>query len=186
MRQFKASWMLLMMLLHGCVSDGQIAEDNFIPPLIAAEDAGDIRSLDILLDARQPIDTRDACRWTPLMKAARNGHIGIIRRLLQAGASVDLTDNGGYTAMMQAASNNHNDIVELLLKHGANVNQAEQTNGWNALIWAAKQGHVETVDTLLTHGADSRHRDFQGKRAIDWAIEGEHEAVAALLKASYR
>ena len=184
MRQFNASAMLLMMLLHGCVNDDQITAENPAPPLIAAAEAGDARALDILLDAGPPIDVRDACLWTPLMKAARNGDMDITQRLLQAGASVNLTDKGGYTAIMLAASNNHREIVELLLKHGAKVNQAELTNGWSALIWAAKRGHLETVDSLLAHGADSMHRDFQARRAIDWAIEGVHKTVVARLKES--
>ncbi|MEN8177051.1 MAG: ankyrin repeat domain-containing protein [Pseudomonadota bacterium] len=175
---------LLIFILTGCSETEPTPGTDIDPPLITAAESGDISALSQLLGERPVIDVRDACQWTPLMKAALNGHLQAARQLVAAGASIDLTDKGGYTAMMLAASNNHSEVVEFLLGKDADVDQAENTAGWTALIWAAKLGHFETVKILLDHKANPNLADFKGKRAIDWAIAGNFEAISSLLTAS--
>lgn len=170
-----------LITLSGCRQEPQAYQEKEIPPLISAAESGDLPSLTRLLQDEQPADIRDACHWTPLMKAALNGHLQAVKQLLAAGASVNLTDKGGYSALMLAASNNHAGLVEYLIHQGAAIDQVENTGGWTALIWSAKQGHLETVKTLLQYMADTEHHDLQDKRALDWAIEAQHEAIVKLI-----
>ena len=178
---------LLLSPLAGCGQSGSssntaIAPDGPGMALIESAEQGDLSAVEQLLARNRQPNVRDSCDWTPLMKAALNGHAAIVDRLLQAGAQVDAMDSGGYTAMMLAASNNHAAIVERLLDKGAMVDHQESTMGWTALIWAAKQGHVASVKTLLDHRADRTLKDFEGKTAADWAREGGHEEILALLR----
>ncbi|ADC61905.1 ankyrin repeat domain-containing protein [Allochromatium vinosum] len=179
----------LLSLLAGCgPSDSGSGSHTAMAPdgpgmaLIESAEQGDLSAVEQLLARNRQPNVRDSCDWTPLMKAALNGHAAIVERLLQAGAQVDAMDSGGYTAMMLAASNNHAAIVERLLDKGAMVDHQESTMGWTALIWAAKQGHVASVKALLEHQADRTLKDFEGKTAADWAREGGHEEILALLR----
>lgn len=174
--------LFLILSLSGCgkiYDTPNTAPDD--PALITAAESGDIQSVKSILDKNQPVDVRDACQWTPLMKAALYGHQDVVKRLLEAGADVNLSDKGGYTPLLLAASNNHSETVEFLLNRGADINAVETTMGWTALIWAAKRGHQETVETLLSLGANTSIKDNKGKTAADWAREKELPAISRLL-----
>ena len=149
--------------------------------LIRAAEAGDTQRIATLLTEAAPVDSRDSCHWTPLMKASLYGHATAANQLITAGAQLDLTDNGGYSALMLAASNNHAPLVRQLLIQGANPNIQESTHGWTALIWAAKRGHKASVSALLEGGAAKGIIDFDGRNAQSWALENHHNAVAELL-----
>ncbi|WP_321528903.1 ankyrin repeat domain-containing protein [Sedimenticola selenatireducens] len=155
-----------------------------VPALITAAEQGDISRVQNLLSAHDPVDGRDSCQWTPLMKAALYGHIQVADQLIKAGARVDLVDNGGYTALMLAASNNHAGLVKALLAWGANPNLQESTKGWTALIWAAKRGHLESVSALISGGATVGTIDFAGETARSWADKNHHPQVIRLLDSS--
>lgn len=170
-----------MLLVAGCGDDNVAVENDASPLLIAAAELGEEKIVSDLISKRSPVDVRDSCRWTPLMKAALNGHTAIVKKLLDAGAAIELCDKGGYTALMLAASNNQADTVALLLDYGADPNRVEQTRGWTALIWAAKQGHLETVELLLRRGASPHAAGFDGKTALQWATENSHDLVVARL-----
>ena len=176
----------LSFLLSACEQTSQQSDAEGVNPLISAAETGDLTLLDQLIEKNSLIDVRDQCEWTPLMKAALNGHLKSVQSLLLAGAEPNLTEKGGYSPLMLAASNNHSNIVRILLEYGANANQIENTNGWTALIWAAKQGHQKTIKTLLQHRANTNHRDYSGKTAKDWALEGKYNRVIDLIDQSDR
>ncbi|MCK7576579.1 MAG: ankyrin repeat domain-containing protein [Chromatiales bacterium] len=178
---------ILPSLLAGCGQSDSGANTAIAPDgpgmaLIESAEQGDLNAVEQLLARNRQPNVRDSCDWTPLMKAALNGHAAIVDRLLQAGAKVDAMDSGGYTAMMLAASNDHATIVKRLLEHGAMIDHQESTMGWTALIWAAKQGHAASVKVLLEQRADQTLKDFDGKTAADWAREGRHDEILALLR----
>ncbi|MEJ1387903.1 MAG: ankyrin repeat domain-containing protein, partial [Candidatus Sedimenticola sp. (ex Thyasira tokunagai)] len=45
-----------------------------VPAIVAAAERGDLPRIDQLLSQQAEVNSRDFCRWTPLMKAALNGH----------------------------------------------------------------------------------------------------------------
>jgi ankyrin repeat protein len=175
--------LLLALFLAAC---GETTHENEPPSLISAAEQGNLQTLKMLLDKGDPVDTEDACQWTPLMKAALNGHLLVAKTLLEAGAELNAQDKGGYTPLLLAASNNHSDVVSLLVEEGADINHQEQSMGWTALIWASKRGHAETVSLLLEHEARLDIHDYEGKTALDWAEENQHLGIVRQLTAKSR
>lgn len=173
-----------MLLLAGCSAEQPATAETDTPELIVAAEQGDTLRIESLLSAHDPVDSRDSCQWTPLMKAALNGHTQAADRLIRAGAGLDLADKGGYTALMLAASNNHTELVKALLARGANPNLQESTKGWTALIWAAKRGHLESVAALIEGGAAIGTTDYAGETARSWADKNHHPEVIRLLDSS--
>lgn len=170
--------------LGGCRDDAYSGVETSVSPvadLFESAERGDVSALDALLGQSGNPNTRDECRWTPLMKAALNGHRDAVARLLAAGAEVDAADKGGYTALMLAASNNHADVVGLLLDHGASIDAAERTEGYTALAWAAQRGHLASVQALLARGANRTLPDLKGQTPAMLAQAGGHGAVVAAL-----
>ncbi|WP_428624805.1 ankyrin repeat domain-containing protein [Sedimenticola sp.] len=172
-----------LLCLAAC-SPSQNSTETGPPALITAAEQGDILKIEQLLANQDPVDSRDSCHWTPLMKAALNGHTKAAAELMDAGAGLDLVDKGGYTALMLAASNNHVELVKSLLARGANPNLQESTKGWTALIWAAKRGHLESVSALISAEADKEITDFNGNTARTWAKQNSHPEVIRLLNSS--
>lgn len=67
------------------------------------------------------------------------------------------------------------------LEKGADVN-AKTRYGATALLFAADKGHLEAVKLLVARGADLNAQDsFYRIRAIDMALQNEHDAVAQFL-----
>lgn len=174
-------WLPIWLSACGNSAPPNALSEDWVPPLVASAERGDLAALDALLGKHPKPDVRDSCDWTPLMKAALNGHLEAVERLLAAGAAADAEDKGGYTALMLAASNNQAPVVERLLAQGAMVDHQERTQGWTALIWAAKQGHYQTVEALVRHQADPTLKDFSGRTAADWARETAQTSLIPLL-----
>lgn len=169
---------VLLLGLTGCVS-GEKPSDS--AALLNVAEQGGVESVLALVESGVPVDTRDECRFTPLMKASLNGHVEVVKRLLLFGASVDAEDKSGYTALLLAAQNGHREVVHALLMAGANVAHVEHSNGWDAMIVAARRGDNELVNLLLEWGATSAHKDKQGLTALHWAARSHHESTAELL-----
>jgi ankyrin repeat protein len=185
-QSFLISLLLSCTFVVACSQQKSNLEDTAVPALISAAESGDTQHIADLLKSHEPVDIRDSCHWTPLMKASLYGHEIATNQLISAGANLDLTDKGGYSALMLAASNNHAAVVQRLLEQGANPNMQESTKGWTALIWAAKRGHKASVLALLQGGAATEIRDFEGQTARSWAIANQHTEIAELLKNRYK
>ena len=112
-----------------------------------------------------------------LATAAGIGRRGDVERLMP-GADAAALANACYLA----ARNGHADIVALLLDAGAPVD-ARGFFGGTGLHWAAINGHRAAIELLLARGADRTLKDdrFDATPA-DWAREGGHEELAALLR----
>jgi ankyrin repeat protein len=183
-QQMKPILIPLLLLLAACGQDHPLELEE--PALVLAAEAGDLAQVQSLLsraDGKQ-VNVLDSCRWSPLMKAALNGHLAVVERLLLLGADANLADKGGYQALHLAASRNHLAIAALLLANGAQLDTQERTQGFSPLIWAAKEGHLQMVDYLLMAGANASLQDHQGKTALDWARQMQHQAIVQTLSAS--
>ncbi|HYF66219.1 MAG TPA: ankyrin repeat domain-containing protein, partial [Herpetosiphonaceae bacterium] len=102
--------------------------------------------------------------------------------LLAAGADANTrsTNSMANTPLHAAAAGQQADLALLLLEHGAEIN-ATQHGGFTALHSAAQNGQIELVNLLLARGADPAALADGGRTARDFAADGAHEAVLAVL-----
>jgi ankyrin repeat protein len=95
---------------------------------------------------------------------------------------IDEKDEQGRTPLMLAIQEGRADVADLLIALDANVNAAD-AHGETPLMLAAARGLESVVVRLIEAGADPNAADTtDGLTALDWALLGEHDRVAALLR----
>jgi len=121
---------------------------------------------------------------TPLHWASHNGHEAVVLALLAAGADIEADEIGLYGGKpLHWASEHEPHIVRLLLARGADPNSRNLKNGHTPLIMCARQREdcAECARLLLEAGADTEARNFEGKTALETALERGHLKVAEVL-----
>jgi ankyrin repeat protein len=158
---------------------------NRSPALVAAATAGNLSSIDLLLD---PPPERGSSRhhhhhdpekidldvWssgiTPLLAAVRNHHLKTAKFLLEEGADPDLCPKSGATALQEASQAGDLDIVRVLLLYGAKINHVDHV-GDTPLIVACRWGHANTARCLLQNGARIGECNDKGSTALSVAAK---------------
>ena len=127
---------------------------------------------------------------TALQAAAFAGRADMVRLLVGKGAKVDEPSENGETALM--AGIQHLEIVKLLIELGANVNHQgvysaasrhAGKKGFTPLIEATLASNIEVIKYLTAKGADKNIQTHNGKTACDFALRGEKQKQAEVLKA---
>jgi ankyrin repeat protein len=118
---------------------------------------------------------------TALLAAAWNGHEDVVRELLARGADTRRRRASGAHVLDGAAQDGHAEVVELLLRHDPGLLNLPGFGERTALMAAAINNRLEVVRVLLAHGADPTLRESEGTRALDWACQCGHQAVAEIL-----
>jgi ankyrin repeat protein len=129
------------------------------------------------------------CELTPLMIALYEKNDEAFQCLLKSGANPNaINECLSVSAIGAAAEQDALETVKLLLKYGADINGMPQGKEnlllicFAPLMKAASKGHYEVVEYLLQHGADPLMRDENNKSALDYAQEGNHQKIVALLQ----
>ncbi|KAI0427177.1 ankyrin [Xylaria sp. FL1042] len=135
------------------------------------------------------------CGCTALQAACNplNGEVslGFVQFLLDHGANVNAPGGEleGFNALQCAIAARSMSVFCLLLDAGADVNATarcslgSQLQDYRALDVAAYYGRLDMVDILIKKNAESEVQDktpFDG--AIDRAVNGEHHAIARMLR----
>ncbi len=145
-------------------------EDGGNTPLMFAARSGDLRSVQLLLDAGSDVNEVSAFGTSPAIMATHSGNTATVSAILEAGADPDSAVSG-HTALHVAVLRGNNDAVKELLDHGANANakverasptrrQSEDYHfhetfvGATPLWLAARFLEPDIMATLLAHGAD--------------------------------
>jgi hypothetical protein len=121
--------------------------------LLCAANTGHEAVVQLLLEAKADIESKDRFRQTPLSLSAVNGHEAIVKLLLKAKADKESEDRDGQTPLSLAAENGHEAIVKLLLEAKANM-ESEDEDGRTPLSLAADNGHEAVVKLLIEAKAD--------------------------------
>ncbi|XP_055375684.1 ankyrin-1 [Condylostylus longicornis] len=153
--------------------------------LHVAAKMGNVKVVEILLQAGSEINTTNNKGQTPLMTAISNGNEEVAFYLLTKEAKINLQDDQGFTAIYYAAvmnnvrltshllqngarpfvthyllhicvQNNFLEIARLLIEAGENVNI--RFSGYTPLYLAIKQCNADMVDYLLKNGAQKFNR----------------------------
>ena len=75
--------------------------------LLAAASAGDIETIELLLEQGVNVDFQDEEGVTALIVAAFMGHEKVVTLLIEAGADLDVQDTDEWTALITAAWEGH-------------------------------------------------------------------------------
>lgn len=135
------------LLLRG--SDPRHADIYGRTPLHRAVRLDDIACMELLLDAKADVNSRDFNGATALDWAARSQEdTTFMERLLSRGASIENQDYGGYGPLLSAVQVNKVASLQLLLQKGANINAASK-NGTTALDVGVRFNAHECLKLLL-------------------------------------
>ena len=203
---------LIAMLLAAGADVGQRGVNDYTPLHLAAAQ-GDLRAVDILLEAGSDPNeiTRIDDLETPLEVAAAGEHRRIVDRLrplttrgdwedaseaggvpqlaslVRAGHDIDARDGYGQTALMRAAHAGRSDAVRWLIANGADLDHTSKF-GLSATMLAVIAGHPRIARTLVAAGADTTIKGtgapgFRDKTAADLAEDRGDVRLARFLRA---
>jgi uncharacterized protein len=153
----------------------------FAGPLHDAAKAGDVDTVEQLLDQGAALEEPDHAGEPPLLIAALAGHADIVALLLDRGADINVRNKGGLTALHAAAYAGYPEVVELLIERGAAVNESKNLYHMSPLHAAAEEGHKEVVELLLAKGADIEAKERNGYTPLTQAGWRQYWDAAGLL-----
>lgn len=151
-------------------------------PLHLSVAAGDIATLERLLELDLPVDIRDEQGGTPLQAAVWNDNLLMTDRLLERGADPEARDRAGHTAVMTAVRDASAEVLARLLEAGGSVGMADRRSGETPLHAAVDRGDVEFVRLLLERGAEAEREDYAGVTPVEMAENGGNREILALLR----
>ena len=107
-----------------------------------------LKTTQILLEAKSEINTRSKSGATPLYMAAERDNIILVKCLVQYGANIDENSRKDrVNALSRAAYRGCMNIVEFLIKHKADI--TTKRGGKTAAEWALHAGHINIHDEII-------------------------------------
>ncbi|BAN48954.1 ankyrin repeat domain-containing protein [Metapseudomonas resinovorans] len=159
----------VLFLAGGLLAGQAKAADDAPQRLLQAAGAGDLGTVERLLQQGVAVDVRDGQGNTPLLLATAGNRVEVARRLIDAGADVNLQNRIQDSAYLLAGASGHQEILELTLAHGADLRSTNRYGG-TALIPACERGHVDTVRSLIAAGVDVDHVNRLGWTCLIEAV----------------
>ena len=163
------------------------AQDDLSLPLIYAANAGDLMTVQSLLEKGAEVNETTDNGRTALFHAAwsqRNsafkGHSDVVKLLLEYGADKDKADKWLTTPLHIASGIGHLAAVHLLVEHGANLESADDGRT-TPLYVASNEGEEEVVRYLLEQGADRDKVDEVGFTPLHIAVLNNLLEITKLL-----
>ncbi|KZV45664.1 hypothetical protein F511_02324 [Dorcoceras hygrometricum] len=131
--------------------------------------AGQIKSMDGMLENNCDINLVDMDGMTALHHAVVGKREAIISHLLRRGANPEAKDLDGATPLHYATQVGAVQTVKLLIKYKVDVNVADN-EGWTPLHVAIQTRNRDIVKILLVNGADKTRRNKDGNTALDLSL----------------
>ena len=153
--------------------------------LIAARE-GDMKAVQMLLDAGADVNALNNSRRDILNIAVTTKNPELVRMALAAGADATMiTSVYEGSALIYGSAKGQDEIVEMLLAAGAPVDRVNNI-GWTALLEVVILGdgsgpYVRITKMLLDAGADKTMADKDGRTPLDHAKARGHHNLANLL-----
>ena len=121
-----------------------------VEALLTAAKAGDLKRVQVLLDAGTNVNGVNKNDETALHLAAESRNGKLTDLLLEAGANVNARNSYGRTPLWEAAGGRELRIIERLIDAGADLNAKERIEGKTPFLNAIgpKQEHRDTMRLL--------------------------------------
>lgn len=149
---------------------------------------GHRRVVDILINNREPINSRDERSRTPLHLASMMGYPQIVSALIDGTEAdtkteVNAQDHLGRTPLHYAALYGYDEVVKVLLTANAKFDNKD-AQGETALHLAAREQRSTVIDKLLTAGATTDLENENCETPLHIAVAAESmNIVMSLVKA---
>ncbi len=156
--------------------------------LLDAASRNDIIAVRKLVDAGVDVNKHDV-----LYDAAHHANLAMFKLLINAGAQVkanhlsalayslgeNYTYHQGHSILkpdtnIEQYAQDIAKIMRMIINENVNINAVNEYSKRSALHNAARYGNSYVVEALMTHGADITLKDFEGKTALDLAMQSYH------------
>ncbi|KAL8715136.1 MAG: hypothetical protein Q9220_001093 [cf. Caloplaca sp. 1 TL-2023] len=165
--------------------DASLTKNNWYgPPLHCAAEAGQVGTIDDILDAGVDVNLLDDHGRVALACAAASGHVNAMHALLDRGADINfICRNKGTTLLAAVESAEPPSVIRVLLERHADPN-IPSVHGSVPLHIAARQDHEgEITRMLLAYGADVNARGENDRTALQVAAAANNIDALKLLLA---
>ena len=156
-----------------------MTRDTCMVPLEDAAAAGDLATVELLLNIGADLHYRDLDGWSAIHWAAEEGHSDVVFLLLKAGIDVNAVSSYGTSVLHCAANGGNHVLVSNLLQRGADTRKST-CHGWTPLHHAAFMGHCQVFQCFMQAVPMSEatmigaSQDNHGWSVLHLAIHGRH------------
>ena len=163
-----------------------LSQNQLDEKLLDAAESGQVRRLELLVQAGANPDAEDKDGYAALQKAVYNNHEDCAEVLLDNGADINVgasrADDKSFqgTALCYAAFKGNLSMVKFLLSKKAKVNLIGHQRG-SALFLSSTRGHTAIVELLLSNGANINMLGWHGLTALITATTKRHDRTVELL-----
>lgn len=170
-------------ILKRLLAASSIKPQAFRGVLEMAVHAGQLESVQLLLDAGVSVEDKNCGVFSPLTTAIREGHKGIVQYLLNK-AGADPNAPGEHLPLVKALRSyraRDTEVIQLLLDRGADINKMHR--GWNAVLQAMENNDANVLQLLLSAGStvDLQAVDDQGRTVLEIIQARDWEEGLALV-----
>jgi ankyrin repeat protein len=137
----------------------QLNQTSLDKALLYSTQQGNVEILNMLVQAKANVNTKNKYGNTPLILAAVQGNVEIIDLLIKAGADINAKDKFNQTALIKALAKGKYVVAKKLLEYKANVNIVT-INGSTALIFAiSKMPSNKITDEIIDELIEKSNRE---------------------------
>ncbi len=167
--------MAIIRQLLNAGADPEIANNDGLTPLQAAQQTGNQEIIDLIQNA---INKKQN---TALIKAAQKNNCLMIKELLSNGANINTTDSDGNTALLWAVDQEHIDAVQCLVGNPNIAIDQHNNEEDTALMLALVKKNKLIIQLLLDAGADPELGDSRRHTPLKIAQKTEDAEIISLI-----